>query len=357
MGNIIHVLVEVTGTTFPRKFAKALVTLAGILCQINARSKHTSRRAACPFHAKEVSGYALSRFWICAVKQIVLIDLLSSATTCTNTASSWPDARRLKVKTKKINLRLQENDRHRFRTRFECHSKYWIPLEIASELFSFHTIAPLHILKIPESLGTRSDLGNFWASIILKEINSITGPHRERSARSRSFHLQAVLIAWIPCVCPMILHPQYIGHTTANRHCRGTMDQTPISAEVRKPGIRHELLNFGDSIGIWKNLDPILGVKLEKNGRVSSSFRSKTKTKKAKMSYDVLIPIFFLILNLVTTLIHISCCVSQNKTKKAANQQHPKCFVKSSMLLNWEKRSIFGGPVQWYFHHGINHQF
>jgi len=88
MGNIIHVLVEVTATTLPRKFAKALVTLAGILCQINARSKHTSRRAACPFHAKEVSGYALSRFWICAVKQIVLIDLLSSATTCTNTASS-----------------------------------------------------------------------------------------------------------------------------------------------------------------------------------------------------------------------------------------------------------------------------
>ena len=78
MSNVIHVLVEGTGTTVPRKFAKALITLAGILCQINARSKHTSCRAACPFHAKEVSGYALGRFWICAVKQIVLIDLLSS---------------------------------------------------------------------------------------------------------------------------------------------------------------------------------------------------------------------------------------------------------------------------------------
>ena len=135
----------------------------------------------------------------------------------------------------------------------------------------------------------------------------------------------------------MILHPQHIGHTTTNRHCRGTMDQTPISAEVWKPGIRHELLDFGDSIGIWKNLDPILTWKS----------RSKKSCRVSILSQHI------------CPLIHISFCVSQNPPKKAANptNQHVFCLVLLDFRIDLLTSSIFGGPVQWYFHHAINHQF
>ena len=71
----------------------------------------------------------------------------------------------------------------------------------------------------------------------------------------------------VPRIGPVVLHPQDVGHAAAQRHPSATEEQA-IAAKGLQPGVRHELLDLRNAVGVGEDVDAIRGGPIERQGAI-----------------------------------------------------------------------------------------